>query len=310
MATLEDVARAALGEIDSKAGLLLVCAWANERLKEISARFHLRYLRREGQVYCPAALSAGTIAITTGTSLVTGDATAYATWTDDLVGRHILINDVWFQITGQTSTTLTIDSKYADSTETAASYLIQKRFHALGDDVRHLGTFRLQRQNRELEPISLIELDTIAPRRDSHTGGPYFVTEVGGDEAGRRLVEFYPYSSDAEVVSYYYYMTAPDLHPTDPLPHPIDVSVLKSGVLINLYRFEMMQALKRGDAMAAGVLRNELRTQQTEWDQRLQEVRKVATGIDDVVWMVKPNGPGFRQSSSTIRSAYDYVWNR
>lgn len=310
MATLEDVARAAIGEVGSQAGLLLVCAWANERLKEISARFHLRYLRREGQLYLPAALSTGTIAITTGTNLVTGSATAYATWTEDLVGRHILINDVWFQITAQTSTTLSLDGKYAGTTETAGDYLIQKRFHVLGDDVQHLGTFRFQRQNRELEPISLIELDVIAPRRDSHSGGPYFVTEVGGDEAGRRLVEFYPYSSDAEVVTYYYYMKAPDLHPTDPLPHPIDVAVLKAGVIINLYRFEMMQALKRGDPVSAGVLRNELRTQQTEWDQRLVEVRKVATGIDDVVWMVKPNGPGFRQSGSTINNAYDYVWNR
>lgn len=306
MATLEDVARAAIGEIDSKAGLLLACAWANERLKEISARFHLRYLRREGQVYLPAPLTSGTIAVTTGTSLVTCSS---ALWTVDLVGYHILINEVWFPIVANTDSTVTIAGTYADATETAATYRIQKRFHTLGDDVRHLGTFRLQRLDRELEAVSLRELDMMAPRRNAYASSPCFVVEVGGDEAGRRLVEFYPYSSTAEVVSFDYYTTAPDLHPSDPLPHPIDVSVLKSGVLINLYRFEMMQALRRGDAMAAGVLRNELRTQMTEWDQRLLEVRKVATGIDDVVWLVNPNGPGARAGAS-VRSAYDYVWNR
>src|SRR5574342_657523 len=98
MATVEQVAREVLAAIDTQAGHLLAVQWVAERYRRLASRTRFRHLRRLGEVILPAAITAGTITTTQGSTTVTGDATAQAAWSNALVDRMLRASVAWYRI--------------------------------------------------------------------------------------------------------------------------------------------------------------------------------------------------------------------
>lgn len=309
MATVDDVARSALGALDTNAGFLRAVAWTVERLREVNNRVKLRSLRCIGEVVIPATIETGTAAVTRGSHNVTGNAAAQAVWTEDIIGRYLRFTsrNHWYRIAGVTraGSTLEIrlDSEFADDDVSAGAYQIVQRFTPLDPRVRHLGKFVFMRLRRELQTVTLTDLDISQPDRiQRNAAGPIMVAEVGVGDDGRRLVEMYPYPKTSEIIRYVFWAEVPQLQPGDTLPAGVDAYALKEGVLVDLLRYEMSRALQDNRVDKSVVYRNDYRAQQTTWREIIKEVQRADKGLDDTTLILRTgtssSGGFFRNDSA------------
>jgi hypothetical protein len=290
MATVDDAAREALAAVDTDAGFLRAVDWASDRYRELTNRSRYRALRKVGEIVVPAKITTGTITTTRGSNIVTGDATAQAEWVQhDLVRRHFRASPgrAWYEIEGMVvsgaTTTLRLKSPFSENAVSGGAYEIVQRWTRVDDDARSLGKFVWMRFGRELEKTTLTELDVLFPDRLLVTaGGPFFVAEIGVDDDGVRLVEIYPYASTSEIFHYVYWPHSPRLRPGDSLPEGIDPYVLREGVVMDIYRWEMSRAIRAGNIEAAAVWRNEFRSQRQSWEQAIRDAGKADKGQTDV----------------------------
>lgn len=306
MATVEDVAYSALAAIDTNAGISRAIRWTSERLQELHNKVKLRAVREIGEIVIPATIDDGTASVTRGDTIITGDATAQPAWAGvdaTLVGRYIRFTsrNEWYRIgsvvTTAGVTSLRLESEFADDTVTSGAYKIIQRYHMLDPRTRFLGKFVFMRFRRELTQTALDSLDIDQPDRLlTNSAGPEYVVEVGTGSDGRRIVEFYPYPSNTEIIHYVFWPRIDTLAPGDTLPHSVDPYVLKHGVLIDLMRYEMSRALAAGTIEAAAVWRNDYRAQQTVWEGSLADVQKADKGLDDVTIILRSSTFSFGNS--------------
>jgi hypothetical protein len=109
-----------------------------------------------------------------------------------------------------------------------------------------------------------------------------------------RLFEFFPYPRADCLVSYTYHENVERLGLDENLPDFIDTGILKEGVMVDLFRFEMGRALKEGRTTEAGFWRNEMRAQQTLWEQYLRVV-PLNSGATDSGTFILRTGRGGRR---------------
>lgn len=319
MAVVDDAAREALAAVDTDANFMKAVDWASDRYRELSNRVLLRSLRRVGELVVPAKITAGTASATRDSNIVTGDSTAQAAWVaQDLTRRHFRGRRSWYEIAGTVTssgtTTLRLKSNFAEDDTSSASYEIVQRWTRVDLNARQLGTFVWMRLGRKLEKTTLTELDVLHPDRlIVSSGGPYQVAEVGTDDDGIRLVEIYPYASDSELYHYVYWPHTPRLRAGDPLPEGIDPYVLREGVVMDLYRYEMSKAIRRGEAEAAAIWRNEFRAQKQSWEQAIRDAGKADKGQDDVTLILRSGSRRGRDQfgvNSTAQTEIFYRGNR
>lgn len=311
MASVFDVATEALNAVGSNTGnILQACVWVTRRYHHITRQAQMRHLREIGELVMPAQVIAGTITATQGSATVTGDATAQAAWSSALVGRYFRTQTTWYRIAAA-STTLTLDSTFAEATTTGASYAIVARLHTLNASARWLGDFKHQRLFRRLENLTLEELNSRAASRNTINSLPLWWVDVGTNAVGTRQVEIYPAAANSpELIQYEYWTIPENLALTDTLPPQIDVDILRDGVLIDVMRYEMSEAMKRGDIEQAALWRNEYRAQTTSWNKQVRDALRTDHGKDDATMVVKA-GTSFRpHPDQDLITAYDAVWNR
>ncbi len=329
MLTVDDVARSALNAVGSNAGLLQAIRWVSDRYRQLGNRGKLRALRRIDQLVIPAAITDGTATFTRGSNLVTGDATASSAWitgtstanADDapplntpapqhsVVGRWIRYKRVWYKIvdlsvTASGGATLRLSTPVAEDSASGAAYKIVQRHTRLPKNTRFVGGFVQQRLWRPLTQLSIAELDLTYPERLFVAGtGPEVWAVIGDDDEGYRTVEFYPYPTKNEAILFTYYEKAPELLPGMPLPTDLDAEALKMGALIDIYRFEMAQALRAGNVEAAAVWRNEARAQETTWNARMEELFRTDRMDDEIKIILHTQGPPTFGDFTFIRTA-------
>jgi hypothetical protein len=315
LATVDDVARSALAAVNTDAGILRAVRWTTERLRELNNKIRLRSLRQVGEVVIPAEISTGTATATRGSRNVTGNAAAQAVWIPDLENRYIRFTsrNQWYRIAGVVKTSATVgelrlESEFADDDVTAGSYRIVQRFVKLDPRVRHLGKFVFMRMRRELETISLTELNIDQPDRIFRTAaGPNFVVEMGTDDDGRRIVEMYPYPKETEVIHYIYWPEIADLMPGDKLPPGLDPYILKAGVLVDVMRYTMGRELQAGNVESAAVWRNEYRAQETTWRNAIMDAQRADKGLDDITLILRSPTFGFSNAPFMNSNAHTEI---
>jgi len=323
MATVQEVARDALSQMNSNAPILECARWVADRYRRIAARGRFRHLRQISYVIVPAVMSTGTISIATNGTVATGDATAVASWltpsggpTATLVGRYIRFNIVWYLITAVDTGlgTITISSPYTESTTiTAHTYTIAAQRVALGSDVRWIQDFAHMRRRELLFNISYYELIRDVPDRPmaGAGGGPYVWSEVGVNATGSRLVEFYPYPSQDETIACVYWQIPPTLGLADTIPPQIDQHTLMEGVMIDVMRWEANDAMRTGQVEQATYWRNEYRAQTTSWETQLHEALRTDHGVDDITQILQlpRNAMGWPRGWS-MTNAHDIAYGR
>lgn len=318
---VSQVVDAVLGAVDSSAGPQIVAGWCSERYRELTNRSRFRHLLKVGELVMPAAVIAGTVSLTAGSNIVTGDATAKAAWAllaSSIIDRQFRASSQrnWFRITGiNGSGNLILESNYvtpfgtAPATITGVGYVIAVRFHSLAEDLRHMGVFSHQRLLTPLEEISHQELDEAMTARVLVADIPRYVCEQGVDKEGHKIVEIYPYAKTDQLIRYSYHTFSPDLRLDSTLPAEIDLHVLKTGALVDLFRWEMTKALRANQPEIAATWRNEMNTMVTRWEDKIREAVKADRGSDVLSFQFITTG--FPASDDRrVRNAYDYVWQK
>lgn len=307
---VDDVARAALAATSSNAGLLLAISWCSERYRQLSNRTNFRHLRQVQDYTIPAAITDGTVTATRGESVIVGDATARTAWTaQDIKTGHwyIRVRRNWYKVVNQTTDgDIVTQAVFAEDDVADVDYTLVKRFHSLitTAPIRKLGKFVHPRLHRPLAEVSHKQLDLEDPSRWIVAGyGPEAVCEVGNDPEGRRVVEFHPFSTREELVSFVYWPVSPDLRPGTLLPADLDLETLKVGVLIDVYRFEMMRAMRDGKMDAANTMANMHRSQETKWEDAIQEAISADRSVEDLTFILHTRGPELIQDNPLIRTA-------
>lgn len=318
MTTIDDVARAAISGIATNAGLFHAIRWASERYRQLTSRVKMRHLRKVGEIVIPAAVDDGTVTITRGSDVVVGDATARTAWAAlDQVGDgtwYIRVRRVWYVVAGRDPSTgdLTLQSIVSEDSTSDTTYKLVKRYHALAPGLRHIGKFVHMRLQKTLRDDSVLQMDMNHPARWITAGsGPEIVCQGGNSADGRRLVEFYPFSTQEEIIHYVYWPSPIALKSGSVLPEEIDLEALKSGVLVDLYRWEMARAIREGKVDQSAVWRNEARTQETTWERRIDEMANADRGKDDVTFILHTRGtPLTGDLIPPIRTAREDAWSR
>ena len=311
--TIESVARQLIASVDSDAGYLLGAQWIIKRYEQLAIKAKLRHLRQVGQVSTPAAITTGAVTITRGSNLATPDATALAAWTTSLVGWHIRGRVTWHEITAHNIATgaLTLLSDFEEESVAAGSYTLIQRWVPLAADVGYLGdTFVNPRRRMPLELVDYSRLDAEAPSRSAISGSATHVAEAPQLPDGRKRVEFYPYSSTSESYAYVYWRSVGQLTYSDVLPPSVPSYILIEGALIDLFRYKMSQAMNANNGESAAFWRNEMRTQETKWNDHLVEAIGADRGEDDTSFILKHLGAAL--GPTDITTARDHIlaqWN-
>ncbi|MEE9586075.1 MAG: hypothetical protein V3W09_04160 [Nitrososphaerales archaeon] len=312
MPTVEDVARSALAKVDSDTSVILAGQWVSQRWIELaSQKPRLRILRVQRELNLPASIRAGTVTATRGSSIVTGDATAQAAWSNAIVGRHFRARVTWYRIAQFQTTQLILESEFAEDTATSVGYHITKRYHEFPLEIKHLADPMIHMRLRRPVPLVSIEkLNQFRPSRPTFSS-PFWAAEVELSESGLRQFEIYPYTlDDTEILHYVAWKNPPALSFKEEIPPFISPSILEDGVLIDAYRREGMKALKGKEREVGQVLLNEARRQQTKWDGRKREAFIDEKAYDDTEIVVRLFGGLFNQHNRDITTARDHVFFR
>jgi len=131
-------------------------------------------LYQDWEKVTPSAYSTGTVAVTNGSTTVTGSGT---TWTSAMTGRQIVIDDgggqPYYTFTYVGATSGTLDRAYQGATDTSSTYTIAEYYVEMPadctalDDIRDIAqNWRLRRQFHQQNYIDLIDAER------SHTGNP------------------------------------------------------------------------------------------------------------------------------------------
>lgn len=309
MPTIGDVAKSVLASINTDAGYLLAAKWVADRYRRILARQRFRHQRRLGELILPAAISAGLVTTIRDSNVVTGNATAQAAWSPDLTGRFIRISTVWYEIAGLTGSELRLKSKFSESVVTLGGYNIVARVSKLEPAARWIGSdFVHGRLRRLLRGMSLSELDSFAPSRDSIGPGPAIWAEVGSLD-GAKTVEIYPPAdSNAEHLYYTFWEIPKELPLEAIIPAEIDPHILIEGALIDVMRYKAGKAADDVQIEAAAFWRNEYRTQETRWERFIREAIKADRGSDDATFILQ--SIGVPNPSSDITNAREEIFSR
>ena len=312
----EEVARSALAAVDCDASYVLTSQWAAERYQQVCSRIRPRFLRELGWVTTPAVYTTGTITATRGSEIIAGAATA---WTPALVGRFLRVRVNWYKVVSVPSTTsLVLNQPFSEDDAAAVSYRIVARLLTLQADARWISNDVVHpRFRRPLDKITLAEMDTKYPGRDSVGPQPYewcqTPDELDADGKKCITIEVYPYPTQAEMLAYAYWK-APPLHAMeDEVPREIDGYQLKEGVLINVMQYNAAQCANpqspKFNIEAAGYWRNEFRQQNTTWERIILDIAKNDKGVDDstfILQMTRSHGSW----RGGIHTAHDEVWSR
>lgn len=312
MATPESIVKDVIASLNTKAGAPLAAKWVDNRYIELVTKVRFRHLRKIGELIIPATINDGTVAVTRGATTVTGTSTTFETdiGSGSQTAWYIKISSAWYLISSITSDTiLELASAFSEDTVTSASYSAVKRFHITATNARWLGDFVLTRLRLPLETISLDELNLRAPGRILTGQFPRIMAQVGVDSNYVITVEFYPASSDSEIVHYVYWNLPSTLSFTTTIPVQVDPHILKEGILIDLYRWEKMQSIMQGNIEAATLMRNEERAQSTRWQAYIDDAVAADRGVDDLTFILKSTRSSISSRPSEM-TAHDYVYNR
>ena len=298
--TVEEVARTAVGAVDSSDSFALACQWVAERYQQLVSRAKFKFLRRVGEVVIPAAYQTGTATVTKGSSVVMGTGVV---WSPTYTGWYFKSGKVWHEIAGANDpglAILTLVNPFTDEDVTDGAYTLVNKKVLLDPSARWIADRMVQMNTgRPISRFSQLEMTMKDPSRPEVGPDPTTYIESGIDpNTGARQFEFYPYTDHNVLVGYVYWADPPVLTSTDSIPFHIDPYILKEGCLIDLMRYMQSRAAHEGKVDVAGFWRNEARAQETIWERRVQEAIHTDTGTSDTALILALGSSGNQSTTS------------
>jgi len=305
--TIEQVARLAKAELDSTIALEVVGQFVAQRITEIFGKSKFKALRKLGELSLKATIgsidgtSGGTVTVTPGTKVVTGDSTAAAAWSNEQEGWFFRIWPLhtWYRIAKVDPPNLLLESPVSTERNpdytpgvplSGQSYYIGQRLVPAAPDARYFGQFVLPYLYLPIDNISPEDMQRRYPSRMLVGPYPWVVSEFGldwGKTSHPKLLEFYPLPRIDTVIGYTYWQRPPLLALGDELPPTLDVHVAREMAMIPIYRYEYMRQLKAGQVQSAELLKNEARLQESKIPDFVDEALRADNGMDDMTFIMQ-----------------------
>lgn len=185
--------------------------WIVDRYTAILDRLDWERRQVEAWLQTTAEYETGTVAVTNGSTAVTGTGTV---WTAAMTGRRIRIagDDEWYTFTRTGNTTGTLERNYEGTTDADATYSIFQNVYTLPAACKILDEIRSFQLDLPLEKVSLTKLNEIDPSRNSYGDPEKFALwmEDTSDPPQMR-VELWPIPEDSHGLPYLYTAEAPTL---------------------------------------------------------------------------------------------------
>jgi hypothetical protein len=285
--TILDTATQIIAATASDAGIQLAVNWINQRYAEYASRARTHQNRRYGSVSVPAPVTNSSISGTATTSAGSTTVTFTAALPMSLVGWQIRFNIAWYWIVAQNPDNLsvTLDTAYNEQNPgSGLGFMIVQRYIPVVDpNTRWVSAVIHQRRRKRLRYFPFEQFQSLYPGRTLVAAFPWAWTEANryiedldisdivGTQTGQKFFEVYPPSSIAETYQYVYWNIPQTFAITDSLPPEMDEYVLREGVMVDVYRYKMVQAAAANNIEAAGFWRNEHRAQMTTWEKMIQQ---------------------------------------
>lgn len=215
-----------------------------DRYRRILERKDWSALRREAEFQLNDEKTTGTVAVTRGSTTVTGTSTTFAA---SDVGRQFKTGTdaPVYTITAVASTTsMTLDRAYGGTTATGATFRIFDGYvTAPTDFLRFLTITNPETGYRLPHWVTAEEINAMDPQRTSF-GEPYIVADrlyniaTAGDSNPMPQFEIWPYTSTALTLYYTYIKRGDDLVDDNDVPiWPLRSDVIVSGALADVARW-------------------------------------------------------------------------
>lgn len=175
-------------------------------------RYPWPFLRTRESITTVVDKTAGTVAVTAGSTTVTGSGTSFAAVD---VGKYIQFqgaND-WYRISARTSATdITLDTAYAPATNLAAgsTYVIRKFFYSLSSSVDRILDIKNWEKAIRFVNTDFGTLDWITGSNQA-AGGPSAYAMYGLDSSGNIQLTFYPFPTTPQIYEVKYLKRLSDL---------------------------------------------------------------------------------------------------
>lgn len=179
-------------------------SYINERYRRIARRIPWQSMKIQDVISTVAEYTTGTVAVTLGSDAITGTDTV---WTSAMSGRSIRFgnDDAYYEFTYASGTTGTLDRNYEGTSDIDATYSIWKNVFALASDCRALLSIRSMGGGRDLDQISMEELDEIDPRRTLTGNALRYAIHMDDRSTPRnQQVEVHPVPIEVTALPYWY----------------------------------------------------------------------------------------------------------
>lgn len=205
----------------------------NERYRRIARRIPWQSMKIQDVIATVAEYTTGTVSVALGSDAIVGTGTI---WTSAMSGRSIRFgnDDAYYEFTYESSGVGSLDRDYEGTSDTDVTYSIWKNVFALASDCRDLLSIRSMSGGRDLDQVSMEELDEMDPKR-TLTGNPIRYALHMDDRSTPRnqQVEVHPIPTEVTALPYWYIQdpTLFDVADTSSYFHPwLNPDVLYSGV--------------------------------------------------------------------------------
>jgi hypothetical protein len=181
-----------------------VYRWINYVQQDVCARWPWSFLIGRETIVTIPDYSTGTVALTNGSTGVTGTATAWTATQGD--GTYFIqfpsAND-WYRVASSTpTTTLTLETAYQmPSTTTNLTYTLRKFFYSLSSSADEVLDVRNWNTPIKLIQVDFRTIDLINPLVQS-TNSPYAYMMMGVDASGNQVFSPYPFPTDSRLFEF------------------------------------------------------------------------------------------------------------
>ncbi len=221
------------------ASLPQITAFLNARYRTVARKMRWTDLSIQAVLQTVAPYETGTVALTLGSTAVTGTSTVFALAMNGRAFRTTGRNE-YYQFTYSSATAGTLDRAYEGPTATGLGYKIFQSIYVLPADCRLVRSMRVLDSPRDMDEISQEDLDQRAPQRSTYGAPSTFSPHmVDTSTPPRRQVELYPIPDRVMAIPFWY-LQEPTLFAIGDtavyLPSFLDPSVLLYGVEADIQR--------------------------------------------------------------------------
>jgi hypothetical protein len=229
---------------------ILAQQWAQSRYRTVLERIDWPFLVKEGLIGTVASITAGTVAVTLGSTTITETVSNANGWSSSINTRKFRVRprEEYYVLSGYADAnpdTAVLDRNYEGATDSDATYDIFQDTYAIPSDARSVISIRRLNSGLELRAVTLGDINLGFPHR-ADLGEPLYWALLNRSSSDIYQVLLYPAPDTARGFIVTYMEETPSLaNGSTSLIEQVPSSLLRDGMMADywLWRASSLQSL-------------------------------------------------------------------